>query len=214
MTEDDYDDTEDGADNGMESDAYILDLEEDGGVDLDALTKEAVDAVARVESGEVAALELSEVEALEAELAELRDRSVRTLADFENFRRRSEREREDLRRYAVFEVMRDFLPILDNLGRALTASGSADDLKVGVEMILKQMEDMLRQKGVQMIEAAGEPFDPTFHEAVAREEDPEVDEPTVKEELQRGYRMHQRLLRPALVRVAMPASASGPGGKE
>jgi molecular chaperone GrpE len=210
----DYDDTDDVSKDEMESDAYVLDLEDEDAVDLDALTKEAVDAVSRVESGEMPALQLSDIEALEAEIVELRDRSVRTLADFENFRRRSEREREDLRRYAVFEVMRDFLPILDNLGRALTAGGSADDLKIGVEMILKQMEDMLRQMGVEKIEAEGQPFDPSFHEAVARDEVPGVSQPTVREELQRGYRMHQRLLRPALVRVAMPAPESSSDEKE
>ena len=195
-------------DDGEDSGAYILDLEEDDSVDIDVLTQEAVEAVVRVESGEMSALELSDVEKLQVELGELRDRSVRTMADFENFRRRSEREREDLRRYAVFEVMRDFLPVLDNLERALSAGGSADDLKVGVEMILKQMRDLLRQKGVEAIDATGEIFDPTYHEAVARDEDLEIEVPTVKEEFQRGYRMHERLLRPSLVRVSMPGVAS------
>jgi molecular chaperone GrpE len=81
-------------------------------------------------------------------------------------------------------------------------------------MILKQMEDMLRQMGVEKIEAEGQPFDPSFHEAVARDEVPDVSQPTVREELQRGYRMHQRLLRPALVRVAMPAPESSSDEKE
>jgi molecular chaperone GrpE len=145
---------------------------------------------------------------LEEELEELRDRSIRTLADFENYRRRAERERDELRRYAAFEAMSDFLPVLDNLERALSAGGSADDVRVGVEMILRQMRDLLRQRGVAPVEALGEPFDPTLHEAVARDEDPDVDVPTVIEEMQRGYRMHDRLLRPALVKVAMPVPDS------
>lgn len=194
--------------NGEESDsgAYVLELDDDDGVDLEALTREAVDAVERVESGELGGLELTEVEQLQAEVAQLRDRSMRSLADLENFRRRAERERSELRRFAAFEVLRDFLPILDNLNRALTAGGSAEDLKIGVEMISRQMLDMLRQQGVEEIESVDQAFDPTVHEAVARDEDPGVEEPTVKEELQKGFRMHGRLLRPALVRVAMPAA--------
>lgn len=187
---------------------FVLDLEEED-VDVDAVTREAVDAVTRESSrdSDEDPEEMS-IARLEEELEDLRDRSVRTLADFENYRRRSERERAELRRYAAFDAMQDFLPIVDNLERALSAGGSADDVKVGVEMILRQMRDLLRQRGVTAVEALGEPFDPSVHEAVARDEDPEVDEPTVVEEMQRGYRMHDRLLRPALVRVAMPAGES------
>ena len=183
---------------------FVLDLDDE--TDLDALTRDAVDAVNR--KGRPGDEEEMSIAKLEEELEELRDRSVRTLADFENYRRRSERERDELRRYAAFDAMHDFLPIVDNLERALSAGGSADDVKVGVEMILRQMRDLLRQRGVQVVESLGQRFDPSVHEAVARDEDPGVDVPTVVEVMQRGYKMHDRLLRPALVRVAMPGEES------
>jgi molecular chaperone GrpE len=142
---------------------------------------------------------------LRREIADLRDRSMRTLADFDNFRKRSERERQESRRYALLEPLRDFIEVVDNLGLALSASGSADDLKRGVEMIHRQMGDLLRRHGVKEIEALDQPFDPALHEAVSREEDPTVQKPTVVGELRRGYLLHDRLLRPAMVKVAVPS---------
>ena len=208
MVKEDERDADDG-EEPEDDEGYLLDLDEEEEVDLDALAREAAEAVDRVDRrvADPAAEEMS-ISRLEEELEELRDRSIRTLADFENYRRRAERERDELRRYAAFEAMSDFLPVLDNLERALSAGGSADDVRVGVEMIRRQMRDLLRQRGVAPVEALGEPFDPTLHEAVARDEDPDVDVPTVIEEMQRGYRMHDRLLRPALVKVAMPVPDS------
>ena len=149
---------------------------------------------------------------LRQEVADLRDRSMRTLADFDNFRKRAERERQDLRRYAALEPLREFLGIMDNLELALSATGSLDDLKRGVEMIHRQMQDLLRRNGVREIEAAGQPFDPAIHEAVSREESPEVQKPTVAGEMRRGYHLHDRLLRPAMVRVAVPAESKPSDG--
>jgi molecular chaperone GrpE len=196
---------------------YHLDIEEAEEADVDAVTLEALAAVTGTEGGRETAAgdgpgagELSDagpgVAELQAELAELRDRSVRTLADFENYRRRSDREREDQRRYAVSEVVRELLPVVDNLERALAAGGTVEDLKQGVDLTLRQFKDLLRQRGVAEVQAEGEPFDPALHEAVAREEDAGVTVPTVTAELQRGYTLNGRLLRPALVRVAMPAA--------
>ncbi|MDX1631919.1 MAG: nucleotide exchange factor GrpE [Thermoanaerobaculia bacterium] len=191
------------AEGSGREDTYVLDLDEEA--DVDEVAREAMEAVERAEQaladdGD----DDTTIASLEEELEELRDRSVRTLADFENYRKRAERERKDLRRYARFDTMREFLPIIDNLERALLAGGSAEDLKTGVEMILRQMRDLLRQHGVEAVESLGQTFDPTVHEAVDREETPEVDEATVTEEMQRGYVMHDRLLRPALVKVALP----------
>jgi molecular chaperone GrpE len=206
-----------------DEDAYVLDLEEEGG-DVDALTREALAAVAArqretgkgnaagtaaekgvdVVPGEDATSDPAVAE-LQAELADLRDRSIRTLADFENYRRRSERERDDLKRFAQGDVLRDLLPVVDNLQRALAAGGTVDDLKTGVELTLRQFRDLLKQRGIAEVPALGEPFDPALHEAVARVDDETVQAPTVIDELQRGYTLHGRLLRPALVRVAMPA---------
>ena len=203
-----------------DDDAYVLDIEEGADADVDELTREALAAIhARerhpgkgdpaekgvdVVPGEEAVADAAVAE-LQAELADLRDRSIRTLADFENYRRRSERERDDLKRFAQGDVLRDLLPVVDNLQRALAAGGTVDDLKTGVELTLRQFRDLLKQRGIAEVPALGAPFDPAVHEAVARVDDETVEAPTVIDELQRGYTLHGRLLRPALVRVAMPA---------
>lgn len=195
-------------------DVEELDLDA-GGPDIETAMREAVAAVEEVESANrvdpsaepaptPATPAIDEVERLRREIADLRDRSVRTLADFDNFRKRSERERQEAKRYALVEPMRDLLSVVDNLERALAAGGAVEDLKRGVEMIVRQLQEHLRRHGVREVPAAGEPFDPALHEAVARQEDPGVERPTVVEELQRGYIMHDRLLRPAMVKVAVP----------
>jgi molecular chaperone GrpE len=205
-----------------EADVETLDLESvEGEVDLDAAAKaalEAVEAGRRQVSGTAApaaGAPEDEVARLQAEIADLRDRSIRTLADFDNFRKRAEREREEQRRYALSEVLRDFLAIQDNLDLALGAGGSADDVRRGVEMISKQLRDLLRRYGVEEVAAQGERFDPSIHEAVSRSEDSHVSEPTVSEVLRRGYRVHERLLRPAMVKVVVPgtAAAAEPGAE-
>ena len=210
-----------------ESSEMALDLDEQN-TDLETAMREAMAAVEGVETGSRPAVASGggggaapspgeEVERLRREVADLRDRSVRTLADFDNFRKRSQRESQEHRKYALLEPMRDFLTVIDNLDLALSAHGSAEDLKRGVEMIHRQMQELLRRFGVTEVPAVGQPFDPTQHEAVAREESPEVTAPTVTAELRRGYRMHDRLLRPAMVKVAVPvegASSPGGGGEE
>lgn len=150
----------------------------------------------------------SEVAALRREIADLRDRSMRTLADFDNYRKRAERERAEIRRQAAGEVIRDFLDVTDNLERALAAGGSAEDLRTGVEMILRQFSEVLRRQGVERIPAVGERFDPAVHDAVSRQEDPDAQGPHVVEELQAGYRYQDRLLRPSRVVVAVPPEES------
>ena len=189
----------------VEVEELELDLDAEAPQDLDQAAREALAAVeggpAGGEGGEGGE---DDVLKLQQEIADLRDRSIRTLADFDNFRKRAERERDQARRYAAAEPLRDLLPVIDHFRLALDAGGSADDLKRGLELILRQMEDLLRRHGVREIPALGERFDPSRHEAVAREESPAVGEPTVIEELRRGYQMHDRLLRPAMVRVAVP----------
>lgn len=191
-----------------------LDLDEQS-PDLETAMRDAVAAVEGVEGGartEAEGGEGDEVARLRQEIADLRDRSMRTLADFDNFRKRSERERQELRRYALLEPMRELLTVADNLDLALSAQGSADDLKRGVELIHRQMQELIRRFGVTEIAALGQPFDPTQHEAVSREESAEVKAPTVVAELRRGYRMHDRLLRPAMVKVAVPPEAAPAAG--
>jgi len=202
-----------------------LDLDEQG-TDLETAMREAMAAVEGVEAGSrpvsttgasgaggPAGSESEELERLRREVADLRDRNVRALADFDNFRKRSQRESQEFKKYSLLEPMRELLTVIDNLGLALSAQGSAEDLKRGVEMIHRQMQELLRRFGVTEVPAVGQPFDPTQHEAVAREESPEVKAPTVAAELRPGYRMHDRLLRPAMVKVAVPAEgATVPGG--
>lgn len=159
-------------------------------------------------AGEVAGE--TEEERLRAELADVREQWVRTLADLDNYRKRSEREARDIKRYALMEPMRDLVAVVDNLERALAAGGSVEDLKRGVEMILAQLRELMRSYGVREIVSQGAPFDPAVHDAVSRFEDPTVATPTVAEEMQRGYQIFDRLLRPALVKVALPAGNGGP----
>lgn len=174
---------------------------------IDIVSEEAPDTQVDPDS----TIAAPEVNQLRAEVADLRDRSARTLADFDNFRKRAEKERDDDRRFATAEVFRQLLPVIDNLERALSAEGSEQDLKVGVGLILRQIRDLLDGSGVERVPAMGELFDPQFHEAVSREEDPSVKDPTVIHELQSGYTMHGRLLRPAVVKVAMPTIDDEPG---
>jgi len=207
-------------DNLGDGSEVALDLDEQS-PDLETAMREAVAAVEGTGEGDRpeadAAEDGDEVARLRQEIADLRDRSMRTLADFDNFRKRSERERQELRRYALLEPMRELLTVADNLDLALSAQGSADDLKRGVELIHRQMQELMRGLGATEIAAVGQPFDPTLHEAVSREEIADVKAPTVAAELRRGYRMHDRLLRPAMVKVAVPPETAAPaaaGGGE
>lgn len=148
----------------------------------------------------------------EEEAGRLREALLRKAADFENLKRRSEREKTEYTKYALAETMRDLLAVLDNLERALAhapASGS-DDFRTGVEMIARQFADVLRRYGVTEVPALDTPFDPQFHEAVMREESSAVPPGTVLEVLQKGYVLNERLLRPAMVKVsAAPAAPAG-----
>jgi molecular chaperone GrpE len=142
------------------------------------------------------------VKKLQAERDVLYDRLARQQAEFENLRKRTEREKQDFREYAVADALRSMLPILDNFTLALRVQGSADDLRKGVDLIRKQMEDTLLKMGLQPVDAVGEVFDPRLHEAIEMVESSEVADNHVVEELQRGYKFKDRLLRPAMVRVA------------
>jgi len=155
--------------------------------------------------------EPSETESLRAELDEAQERHLRLRADFDNYRKRVERAREEAARTALAEPMRELLPVLDNLERALAAPGGADELRRGVELIARQFADVLRRFGLEEIPAEGRPFDPQVHEAVSREESGAVEVPTVTSELQRGYWLNNRLLRPAMVRVAVPVEEEDEG---
>ena len=134
----------------------------------------------------------------------LQDRLLRTAAEFDNYRKRMERERRELSDHAAAAVVRDLLPILDNFERALQAPAGpeAETFRRGVELIHKQMLDLLMKRGVKPIAALGTDFDPNFHEAVIHEVSDAHREGEVMQELQRGYMLGDRLLRPAMVKVA------------
>jgi molecular chaperone GrpE len=147
--------------------------------------------------------------ALEAELQKAReerdaaiDRMARTQAEFDNARRRAQREQQDYREYALADAIRLFLPILDSFDRALASKASGEDFRSGMELIDRQLHDALGKLGVIEIGSEGEPFDPNVHEAIEVVETDKVPDHHVLQELQRGYKLKGRLLRPAMVRVA------------
>ena len=145
------------------------------------------------------------IDALRQERDALQDRLLRTAAEFENYRKRMDRERAELSAFAATDVLQQVLPIIDNVERALTAAAAgsdADAFRKGIELIHKQMLELLRKRGVTPMEALGADFDPNFHQAVIHETSPGHREGEVIEELQRGYMLGDRLLRPAMVKVA------------
>ena len=149
----------------------------------------------------------SERDQLSQEKADLRDQLLRRQAEFENFRRRSERERMDYAEYAGMEVIRPLIPVLDDLERAVNAAKASDkessELVKGVELIYTRLLDTLKKMGLEPIDSVGKPFDPHVHEAMSRVESPDAEDNTVIEEFQRGYNFKNRLLRPAMVKVAV-----------
>ena len=143
-----------------------------------------------------------ETEKLRAERDALLDRLARLQAEFDNARKRAVREQQEFREFAAADVIKNFLPILDSFERALKANADATDFRSGVELIYRQFQDALQKIGVQPIAAVGQPFDPRIHDAVEMVDTAVVPDHQVLDELQRGYRYKDRLLRPAMVRVA------------
>lgn len=144
----------------------------------------------------------TEVEQLRKERDSLRDRLLRLQAEFDNARKRESKERQDARDYAVTKSVEPFLGVMDNFVLALKATGSAEQLKQGVEMILRQMDEALRGLNVQPVATVGTQFDPRVHEALGSVETNELPDHQVVEEIRRGYQIRDKLLRPALVRIA------------
>jgi len=156
-----------------------------------------------------------ELSRLRAERDALLDRLARLQAEFENARKRSAREQQDYRDYALTDAVKSLLPILDSFERALAHRENAKEFQSGVELIHKQLTDALAKLGVKPVAAAGQPFDPHVHEAVSRVEHPDIPSGSVAAELQKGYRVGERLLRPAMVSVSSgPAKAQTPPSSE
>jgi molecular chaperone GrpE len=144
----------------------------------------------------------TEIDQLKAERDQLLDRLARMQAEFENARKRAEREKAEFRDHVTGSVVEQFLPVLDNFELALKSTGSVQQLRSGVSLIMKQMEEILQKLQVSAIPAVGETFDPRVHEALGSVERDDVPDQHVAEEIRRGYKIRERLLRPALVRVA------------
>src|SRR6202142_1700378 len=145
----------------------------------------------------------TEFDKLKTERDNLLDRLARLQAEFENARKRTAREQQEFREYAVADALKALLPTLDSFERALLASASnKSEFRGGVELIFKQLQDALVKLGLRAIPAKGEPFDPHLHQAIEMVDTKEVEDHHVLDELQRGYKLKDRLLRPSMVRVA------------
>lgn len=166
-------------------------------------------AVEKADSGAENPL-AAKLEAAEKEAGENYDRFLRISAEFENYKKRKEREASDFRKYANETLVKELLPVVDNLERAMDTSKDHDDavscILEGVDMTLKGIFKVLEKFAVKAVDAVGNAFDPTYHQAVMQEETDEHPENTVIRELQKGYTIHDRLLRPAMVVVAKAAS--------
>jgi molecular chaperone GrpE len=156
-----------------------------------------------------AALE-AESSARQVEAAEYKDKFMRMAAEAENIRKRVDREKNEFFQYALADLLKDIIQVMDNFERALKAGDETDgrSLREGVELIYKQLVDLVRKQGVTLVVREGRHFDPEVHQAVSTEESEEVTEAVVGEELQKGYMLNDRLLRPALVKVLLPKKGS------
>ena len=143
-----------------------------------------------------------ELQKVKAERDSLLDRLARAQAEFDNARKRAGKEQQEFRDYAAADAIKSLLPVLDSFERALQVKSDPVDFRGGVELILRQFQDALTKLGVRAIPAKGEPFDPHYHEAIEMVETADAPDHQVMEELQRGYKFKDRLLRPAMVKVA------------
>jgi molecular chaperone GrpE len=178
-------------------------LNQDGAPD--GQSPETLEAGAESGSDSNAALR-AELEQARGERDQLVDRLARLQAEFDNARKRESKERADARDYAIQGAIEPFLSVMDNFGLALKAEGDVAQLRAGVELIVKQMDEALRTLNVQPVEAVGTQFDPRVHEALGSIETAEHPDHRVLEEIRRGYKLRDKLLRPALVRIAVNPS--------
>ena len=166
-------------------------------------TQGAAEEVAAEAGNDVGAS--AELEKLRAESEEYQQRLLRTQADFDNFRRRTVKEKEELGKYASAKLITELLPVIDNFERALGSAGESADASSyakGVEMIFRQLEGVLKAEGLTPMEAEGQPFNPEFHQAIMQVESDEHEEGIVVEVVQKGYLLKDKVLRPAMVKVS------------
>lgn len=160
----------------------------------------------KIASGERESKLADEVERLKADNAELRDRLLRRQADFDNFRKRADRDRSDFLQFAGMEFAREMLPILDDFDRALQVETADANYAKGVELIYTRMYETLKKMGLDPMDTVGKTFDPNLHQAVERVETEEAEDQTILAEFQKGYTFKSKLLRPAMVKVAVRPS--------
>lgn len=175
---------------------------EDTEVKVDTEAEVKAEAEAQTEGAEEKADNNSEVEALKAKAAETEDKLLRLRADFENFRRRTRQEKEELGNSVEAEFVKNLLPLIDNFERAMAADTTdVETFKKGMIMIQKQLMDALKNKGLEPIETKDAKFDPNFHQAVMRVENPDLEDDTIAMEMQKGYMVKGKVIRPAMVQV-------------
>ncbi|WP_302140283.1 nucleotide exchange factor GrpE [Halomonas alkalicola] len=168
---------------------------------------EEVEAAAEASDNPEAEVLAARVEELEQSVAEAKDQALRAAAEAQNVRRRAEQEAEKARKFALEKFVKELLPVVDSLEKALEAMAdeATEAHREGVAMTLKMQRDVLAKFGVEILEPAGEPFDPQFHEAMAMVPNPELDPNTVMDVFQKGYLLNGRLVRPAMVVVSQAA---------
>ncbi|MBJ6363087.1 nucleotide exchange factor GrpE [Paenibacillus sp. GCM10012307] len=173
--------------------------------ELDA-TAQAADVIDEVEVEEPLAEEVDpRIAALQKQADDNHQRLLRVQADYDNFRRRTQKEKEELAQYASMKLITELLPIIDNFERAVSASKDSDDKDSfikGVDMIFRQFDQLLQQEGLKPMETVGQPFNPDFHQAIMQVESEEYEEGIVVEEIQKGYTLKEKVLRPAMVKVS------------
>ncbi|MFS0839671.1 nucleotide exchange factor GrpE [Paenibacillus sp. 1P03SA] len=194
-----------------------MSTEETKNINPDTNTAEAEEATYDAEQAEAAEAAAPEAEGAasgrNAELDELRkaaeesqQRLLRAQADFDNFRRRTRQEKEEFAKYASLKLIEQMLPVIDNFDRALVSSRETQDFEAltkGIEMVYRQLEQLMTQEGLTPIEAVGQPFNPEFHQAIMQVESDEHEEGIVVEEVQKGYMLKDKVIRPSMVKVSM-----------
>ncbi len=178
------------------------DLPQDESTPEPEINEESLQEELETEDKEIASLK-EQLKAAEENVDDLKDRMLRVQADFENFRKRTQREKEDLAQYTKEEVVKKLLPVLDNFDLAISHA-STENLEAyakGVELVAKQLRDVLESEGLKEIEAEGTTFDPNFHHGVAVDNNPELEDQQITEVFQKGYQLKDKVLRPSMVKV-------------
>lgn len=176
--------------------------------ELTEKAEETAEEIPAQEAGDVqepSAEAQAELDKLRAEAEEHKQRLLRTQADYDNFRRRTVKEKEELGKYASAKLITELLPVIDNFERALGLVNDSEEVASyakGVEMIFRQLEGILKAEGLSAMESVGTPFNPEFHQAIMQVESDEYEEGTVVEEVQKGYILKDKVLRPAMVKVS------------